>query len=277
MKKNNSVFVVIVLYGKEPQDCFPLQFLLANGHSFFSDYELLVYNNFNQINILPKNNYQVINVPENNFLSGAYNCALEQAVKSQKKWLLLLDQDAELTIDYLQELTRIFDMDTPENLGAIIPQIKSKNSFISPKIYFPLTGTHFFKKSIKKTGIYGKCFSAINSGAILDVETINEIGGFSSKYPLDGLDFWYFYQLHKRKKYVYVMSAVLEHNLSVFDYQTVDILRYKSILDSELRFCSELGRTAVFCWKLKIPLRAIKRLCSKNSNYTLLTLSYLFK
>jgi len=277
MKKNNSVFIVIVLYGKEPEDCSPLQFLLTNGHCFFSDYELLIYNNFNQINILPQNNYQVINASENNFLSEAYNYALEQAVKTQKKWLLLLDQDTELTIDYLQELIKIFDTDIPENLGAIVPQVISKKSFISPNTYFPLTGPHFFKKAIKKAGIYNNCFSAINSGTILDVETINETGGFSSKYPLDGLDFWYFFQLYRKKKYIYVMNAVLEHNLSVFNYQTIDVLRYQSILDSELRFCSELSWLATFFWKLKIPLRAIKRLCSKNRKYTLLTLLYLFK
>jgi GT2 family glycosyltransferase len=238
----------------------------------------LVYNNYNQINILPQNNYHAINASENNFLSGAYNYALKQAIETQKKWLLLLDQDTELTNDYFEELIKIFDMDTPENLGAIIPQVKSEKIFISPKKYFPLIGPYIFRNSIKKNGVYINCISAINSGTVLDVKAISKIGGFSLTYPLDVLDTWYFFRLYKEKKCFYVMDAVLEQDLSVLDYSKMTIHRYQSILNAELQFSKELRYVAVFLWKLKIPLRTIKKLLYRQERkYALLTLSYLFK
>ena len=278
MKKNNSIYIVIVLFEKELDNCLPLQFLLQNKQILSSDYELLVYNNSPETTILPDKNYDVFNARQNNMLAGAYNYALEQAIKTQKKWLLLLDQDTELTIDYFEELKKNFKTDIPEKIGAIIPQVKKHTHCITPKTYFPKFGPYFFSTAIKKPGIYNKCFLSINSGTILNIEIINEIGGFSSKYPLDGLDFWYFYQLYKKKVKVYVMNVVIEQNLSILDYSGMNIQRYNSILNAELQFCTELGLMAVFFWKLRILLRAVKNLYNnKKRNYTFLTLSYLFK
>lgn len=74
------------------------------------------------------------------------------------------------------------------------------------------------------------------------------------------------------------MNTVLEHNLSVLDYSKITIHRYQSILSAELRSTKEIGRVAVFLWKLKIPLRTMKELLMKQEKkFALLTLSYLFK
>jgi GT2 family glycosyltransferase len=277
MTDPNNLFIVIVLYKRKLEDCLPLQFLLQNTQYCSLNYELLVYNNSEDITISFNEKYQVFNATENNMLVGAYNYALQRAKEQNAKWLLLLDQDTKLTDSYLEELSRLLNSDISQ-LGAVVPQVKKDKIFISPKTYFPKIGNSFFVRPLKTAGISEKCFMAINSGTVLNVNAVDEIGGFSEKYPLDGLDHWYFHQLYKRGKCVYVMNSIIEQNLSVLDYTGMSVNRYTSILNAELQFSKELGSPALFLWKVKIPLRAIKRFFTKGAKgYVLQTLSYFFK
>ncbi len=275
---NNSLQIILVLYKTKIDNSLCYQSLLKCICKLKIDFELLIYNNSSEIIIPQREDYEVINAPLNDRLAGAYNYALKQAVETKKKWLLLLDQDTELTKEYFEELNQILESDESENISVIIPQIQKGKCFIAPKTYFPQLGYTFFTKQLRQSGFCSKCISSINSGTVLNTRVIEEIGGFSYKYPLDGLDIWYFYQLYKKGKKVYVMKTVLEHDFSMLDYPKMTIGRYKSIFDADLQFTKELGCLAVFLWKLKIPLRAAKRLCHKEQRkYALLILSYLYK
>ena len=277
-KNDNTGMILIVLYKLKPENCLPLQFILKNGYLHFLKFDLLVYNNSEEINIPLNENYLVVNAPQNDKLAKAYNYAWHCARELKKKWLLLLDQDAELTTEYFEELDQILNSEDTENVSAIIPQIQHNNAPFTPKTYMPELGHVFFTRPIKQSGIYHKCILSINSGTVLSIKAVEEIGGFSLKYPLDGLDTWYFYQLYKNRKNIYVMNAVLKQNISVVDYSQMTVHRYLSILNADVQFSKELGWIAVFLWKLKIPFRAIKRLLYKQERkYALLTLSYLFK
>jgi len=275
---NNSLQIVLVLYQTKIEDSLCFQSLLKYIYPLNLNYELLIYNNSPEIIILSREDCVVINAKQNGMLAEAYRYALQLAIKSHKKWLLLLDQDTELTIEYFEELNKILHSDISEKISAIIPKIQKGNHFIAPKTYFYKLGPSFFTNSVQKAGIYKKCFLAINSGTVLNAEAINETGGFPERFPLDGLDFWYFSQLYKNGKSFYVMNTVLEQNLSVLNGSAISTDRYASILNAELLLNRELGFLAVLLWKIKIPLQVIKRAFYKDKRkFTGLTLSYLFK
>ena len=275
---NNSLQIILVLYKTKIDDSLCYQSLLRCIYELKIDFELLIYNNSPEIVIPQKENCVVINAKQNDMLAGAYNYALHKATTLKKKWLLLLDQDTELTSEYFKELSNILNSNISERVSAIVPQIQKGKRFIVPKTYFYKMGPSFFLKSVKDTGIYSKCLISINSGTILNIETMIELDGFSYKYPLDGLDSWYFSQLYKRHKSIYVMNSVIEQNLSLLDYSTMTNFRYKSILKGELQFCRDLGHLAVFFWKLKIPYKIMRMIFSKNRrSYIPSTLLYIFK
>jgi len=70
----------------------------------------------------------------NHGLSVAYNVALEEALKLNKKWLLLLDQDTVFTKKYISEIISVDFSKIPNSVAAIIPKVVSlnNNNSISP-------------------------------------------------------------------------------------------------------------------------------------------------
>ena len=56
---------------------------------------------------------------------------------------------------------------------------------------------------------------AFNSGAVLRLSALDEIGGFDESFPLDYLDHTTFRQLQRKEHSVYVLHSTLAHELSV--------------------------------------------------------------
>ena len=167
--------------------------------------------------------------PSNKGIATAYNYGFEYAQKHQDTWLCLLDQDTVITEKYLEEVFPIIEKNDCV-CDAIIPQIKDEESIISPiftdkKGIVPLSGKY------SAANIMG-----INSGAILKIKFLEEIGGFNLEFPLDYLDHWLFFMLNKLEKTILVINCVLEHDLSVKHLKSVGNNRYYNILFYEKKF-----------------------------------------
>jgi GT2 family glycosyltransferase len=259
VKKNeNSIIIVIVIYNVNLEDCITFKTLINYISNSNLIYDLIIFNNSNEIKIPQNKSYKVVNSNENKKLSGAYNYALSYARENDKDWILLLDQDTELTEDYFSKLTLYFNS-TPLNseIVSIIPFLIENSKTISPhKI-----GLFNFKDSkVINPGIQHEHITAFNSLSLLNVEFMLSLGGFNIEYPLDMLDHWYYLQIYNCKKKVYVLDTYIEHKLSLSSYENnVSIERHRSILKAEKAFTKELGRTHYLLYKIKLTIRLISQ------------------
>jgi len=275
---NHSIQIVLVLYKTNLEDSLSYRTLCDSISVLSFNYELLIYNNSPEYIIKNKSNYIIFNAKNNEMLVGAYNYALQRAKDKKRNWLLLLDQDTCLSKEYFEQINMVINFN--ENIVAIIPMLQNTELHLSPISYYPLLGPWLVKMNINKTGfLRNKTINAFNSTAILSVNALEKIGGFSNEFPLDHLDYYIFYQLSKNGGYFYVMNVILQHNLSVLDYKNkMTSERYISIIDSEFKFSKLLGILSVITFKLKLILRIFKQLLlTERRPYIFITLKYLYK
>ncbi|MHB1936437.1 MAG: glycosyltransferase [Acidobacteriaceae bacterium] len=199
---------------------------------------------------------------ENRGLADAYNRAMEIARSEGFDWLLTLDQDTSLPVDFVSKLGAAVEFVTPvEYIAAIVPRISDRGRVISPNAlrygifpkFFP---SEFIGISLDKTT------SAVNSASALRVSALKSIGGYDPRFWLDYSDAVMYQRLQQNGMRVFVAGNILvEHELSVLDMKNkVSRERYEDILGAESAFWDEyMGKVA----GMALLLRFSYRLCYK--------------
>ncbi|MBS4213122.1 glycosyltransferase [Neobacillus rhizophilus] len=273
--------IVLVLYKKTPEESktfLTLKQTLFSNKNGFNQFELILYDNSPEKQEFNPLKYEGVHMsyvhdPRNLGIVPAYNHAWKIANENGSKWILLLDHDTELTQEYMNEVMDLADFS--EEIVAVVPKIMNENTMISP-VYSnslrPLLGDR------PESGIQENPVMAINSGAIIRIDFLNEIGGFNEEFPLDYLDHWLFYEIYAKGKKVWVLDSVLEHELSVMDYSRVSLKRYQSILESELNFYSNYKTELFSSFRKQLLKRFLKQVLTvKNKQIALHTLRQFFK
>lgn len=200
--------MVIVLYKILPENSSTIQSMLKFKHLWTKfKPQVLIYNNYSESYIESTADYEVVNAKQNDMLAGAYNYTLNIANKQNIPWLVLFDQDTEMTANYITELQDLVSLYASETTGIdiIIPRLFAKNIQLSPCEYNPKWFHALTDSPLAKQTICEKSMLAFNSGIVLRCSAINKIGGFSYKFPLDCQDHNYMYRLYKNKSKGYVM------------------------------------------------------------------------
>lgn len=140
--------------------------------------------------------------PENLGVSGAYNRAMAIAEAEGCRWLILLDQDTTLPEHYLSRMLQLTDeLESRDDIAAIAPFLTDKDCNISPRrlmfnrirqIRSPFEGVH-----------PGRVYAA-NSGTVIRVSALREIGGFNEDFWLDLSDVVAFHLLYERGRLLYI-------------------------------------------------------------------------
>lgn len=268
---NNSVLFILVLYKTTLQESITfttLNKLLPNN---VLPKQLFIYNNSSEISITNECGFVQV-ASKNNMLAGAYNAGLQYAQSHNFEWIILLDQDTKITSEYINAVQG-FICD-PKNAVAAVPIIENNHRILSPFWYDVQKGP-FARISHEKK--YNECLTAFNSGAILQVNFMIQLGGFNEQYPLDYLDYWYFHKIYLLQKEVTILPTKLTHSLSVLNYRdNVTKERYKSLLAAEKQFATQLGKQALFYYKFRLLGRCVK-LCIKMPQYIGITLRSVIK
>ena len=255
-----KILIVVVLYKTKVEDCELIPAIIQHKNLINAD--LYIHNNSTNYEIKKHHDYFVYNSEKNLMLAMAYNLALEFANEKGYDWLLLFDQDSKTDPKILfSEIKHNIN----KRYAAIIPIVKGRNGIhISPNIYNPKLGFAWGEKEIKSAGAYKNCIKSINSGSLLNVSYLNKIGGFDERFPLDGLDTLYFWKLYNANAEIFVTNAKLLQNLSVLDYSSMSIERYKKVIKAEYEVSKEMGVIPLILWLIKLPLRAAKRATQKG-------------
>ena len=161
-------------------------------------------------------------------------------------------------------------------LLRLSPLFRSGGIVVSPKrVWF------FGLKTFQKTprGIQNAEIASINSGTAIRCDFVRSIGGFSRAYWLDYLDHWLFRQIYAAGKKVAVSDCILEHNLSVHDYQrNIDLARYRSILAGESAFMTaHKSKLQIPVYLLRLLARSAKLAIQRQPDLALLTVAMIAK
>lgn len=252
------ITMVVVIYNTKISDSKTWQSVIINKEklSLAGISEILIYDNsyekqssLSDIGDIP---IMYVHDRRNLGIQVAYTKAFEIAQKNNSSWIALFDQDTKINKSYFDELISLGSSALKENksCAALYPQIYQDAKLLSP----------FLKEGVLETGFTHKFKHGINSASIISTMFLKEINGFSQAFPLDYLDHWLNYEMVKRKKKVYVMSAKLEHSLSVGDIKSVSPLRLKSILISEKKFQKMYKPTSMMRYYIQFLIRVIKYL-----------------
>jgi GT2 family glycosyltransferase len=273
------LFAVVVIYKTPPLASSTLQTLLASVENTSSDdldIKILVWDNTpggQNTGDLP-NQILYKSAPHNPGLAQAYNRAWEQAEAEGYEWLLTLDQDSSLPVNFLEKIAdRAREVSSDKTIGAIVPQVISDGRIISP-FRFVFGVPHWFVLGF--IGLSKKAAYAANSGAALRVSALHEIGGYDPMFPLDLSDTNLFHRLYKSGKRTFVAGNILvQHNFALLNkHSRMTIERYKeSLLDDCAFWDIYMGPIARVERIIRFAVRAYKdRSISKKSGFWKATL-----
>jgi GT2 family glycosyltransferase len=211
--------------------------------------------------------------------SGAYNYAMEFAEAGGYPWLLLLDQDTDISAEYLPRMLEYSQsLREQTEIGSVVPFIYSQGSLISPRILGWFNQIDRIPPTF--SGICrGKAF-AVNSASLMRVAALREIGGYSDDFWLDLSDVYVFQAMYRKGRYLYVAGDLaLQHSITSMDFDNdMTPERYRNFLAAESAyvdlFSSAPERAAHLIRLLARTLRQRRR--HRNRVFSELTLEYFY-
>ncbi|GGC99083.1 glycosyltransferase [Enterococcus wangshanyuanii] len=252
---SNSLVIAIVLYQTEFAQT-PSYSLLRKFLATEKSMHLFVYDNSPKAQedmLFHEHNVHYFHDETNLGLAVAYNAAKDFCIEVQGDLLLLLDQDTTIKASYIEKL---LGLTVTIDIGAYVPIVQSHGRQISPVL-----SEHYIGRSstFPEAGIYTEKIMSINSGTALPKETLRLLRTFNLEFPLDFLDHWLFWQLHRLQKKICVLDEHVDHELSVLDYSAVSLKRYESIIQAESLFYQKYEHDKFTEHKKHLLLRTIKQ------------------
>jgi len=234
-----KIFSLVVLYEQRIEVSETVKSILSNENTIcglFDQFELLIYDNSGnpqELNISTEIPITYFSDVSNSGLSSAYNFVFEKA-RSEFDWILLLDQDTELTNSFFWDLKKAMSHCSQlDDAVSIVPKMYYDGNLFSPAIV-RCGGTHKPVHS-KYTGIFlnGEIM-AVGSGISLKTSFIETIGGFTGLFRLDCLDRWIFHKIFKLQKKCYILPTQLKHQLSILNFKKyMNPQKYRNQINAE--------------------------------------------
>lgn len=247
-----EIMAVLVLYGRRAEDAAPwstLRTWLDNDKSRLRC--CLIYDNsptpLTDTAVLPNGAF-FVHDPANGGTAGAYVLAARDAAPAGCDWLLLLDQDTALPVDYLDRAAQA--VATAPNAMVLVPRIRHNDQLVSPAT---ITGSGTVRPVLDPHRAEGLP-TAISSGALVRRSTIADIC-FPPELWLDYVDHWLFLTVARRGGTIAVIDTDLSHDLSVRTPKTLSVTRLRSILTAERTFYLAFGGRA----RTMLPVRQLIR------------------
>ena len=217
---NKDILYIVVIYGIAKEDSSAWQSLQQHLTKEEMTQQVYVHDNSEH----------------NVYLAAAYNKGWEYATQHGFRYIVLLDDDACLTDEYITAVRRIAASGDTQTVWAPILENKDGQR-LSPR--------HRLGMKV-----------AFNSGLLLPVHVIREIGGFDTDYPMDYLDYRICYQLQQQGIKLCTLPVRMRHDLSLNDYSHISRERYLALLQAERRFAQDSHHMCRY--RLLLTARLIK-------------------
>ncbi|HEY1803790.1 MAG TPA: glycosyltransferase [Terracidiphilus sp.] len=236
------VTAVIVLYGMTPEESPAFHSLIearVEAAASRANVSIVLWDNspsWPSRMVLPEG-VAYFHDARNLGLAFAYNQALEIAFRQGSEWLITLDQDTTIPRDYLLSMASAArHYASHPDVGAIVPQIAVGRKRLSPNRFALNAVPQWFCSGFR--GIPDEPVFAMNSGAMVRMDALRQIGGYDLRFPLDYSDAVVFHLLHQHGKRVYIEGNLqLHHEFSMMDMnRLVSEGRYRRGLMTETAF-----------------------------------------
>jgi hypothetical protein len=223
---------------------------------FFLDH-VLIYDNSPQARTAPTETPGCVYIHDagNGGTAAAYARACTFAREAGIDWLLLLDQDTLLPFGFLEAASAAL-MNSPHQPYALVPWVFHGTCVVSPARVTSI-GT-IAPLQYEAPPPVARDLTAIASGSLLYVPKLASLMPLPNGLWLDYVDHWIFAQLRIRRLLVVVFDASLQHNLSVFSLESLNLSRLNSILSGEAAFLATLGIKARLVYPFRIAARVMR-------------------
>lgn len=183
-----NIFVLVVLYNKEPIDSASLRSLIGNEFSLnivvFNNGPKLINSNDDIFSELKKNHSITILQDLNNLpLSKIYNQFIYSSFIRGGEFFCIFDDDSKIPVDYFNSLSLSVDV--------YLPIIKNYNS----DIFYPSVNHQTIK--LEQSILLGDIVYSIGSGLMINKSVVGVFNSFSislfdERFSLYGVDFSFF-------------------------------------------------------------------------------------
>ncbi len=254
-----KILIVVVRYRTPLEDSAVMQSLdrcFAEDPALQQSFSALVWDNSPVPQTVPefpfRLEYQHTN--ENVGVSGAYNYAMELAKQRGDTWLLLLDQDTTLPTAFLASMRDHADRLMGESkIAAVAPRVLMDGISVSPKIMSRWGGAT--DPAPEFQGTVMREMILMNSGLLLRVSALRQVGGYSMDFWLDFSDRYVCHLLAKRGFGAWLAGELkLQHHVSLMAGEgATSATRYANLMGAQDAYFSlykSLPRNVVFCIRL---------------------------
>ena len=204
---------------------------------------------------------------ENSGLSRAYNHAARFAVSNGYDWLLTLDQDSSVPLNFLVRITEIAGaIENDLSIAAIVPLITEGGKMHSPYWFFGGVLPRYYPAGENRVSTHDTY--AFNSASTLRVSTLREVGGYNPWFWLDYSDGYIFRQFHRHGKRVYIAGDVqVSHDFASTHLETqVSLDRYRNMQLAESAFWDlEMGTLAGMERTYRLARHSLSQFLSQGS------------
>lgn len=255
----SRILIVVVRYRTLLEDSAVMQTLarcFAEDSTLAETYSTLVWDNSVELQAVPTLPFplEYRHTGANVGVSGAYNYAMEQASQRGYSWLLLLDQDTTLPAGFLtgmRDYARRFEADG--KIAAVAPTVLMGGIPVSPKI------TSRWGASVDPEpdfcGIVEREMIMMNSGLLLRVAALRQVGGYSMDFWLDFSDRYVCHMLSRQGFHAWLANDLrLEHHVSLMGGEgSTSPARYENLIgaqDAYFTLYKSLPRNVVFFLRL---------------------------
>ena len=182
--------------------------------------------------------FDYIHSERNRGVSGAYNEAMKIAERAHCDWLLLLDQDTIVPDGFLGRMLEYsHTLREDVEIAAVVPTIWVDSRYVFPR---RVCFNHTEACEPAFSGVPEVECTAANSGVLMRISALQEIGGYSEDFSLEFSDVYVFHQLHRVGKKLWIAGDLkLDHRMTIFEYDgDLTPERYLRFMEAEDAFIS---------------------------------------
>ena len=234
VRSNGRVLAVLVLYGRRPEEAvsWPTILSLLGRDGPLQLAHCIVHDNSPERRAIlaPTTGISVCWTPENAGTAGAYAGAANAIGTHGCDWLLLLDQDTDLPLDYLDRAALV--LGEQPDAAALVPRVWHGRVLVSPATIGKGGGVRPAAMPMAHAGIP----TAISSGVVMRRAAFASVPPFPRAIWLDYVDHWMFLSLARNGSAIGLIDADLQHDLSVRTPAALSSARLAGILAAESAF-----------------------------------------
>lgn len=283
-KKESKILILVVNYNLSIKESKTLINLKNNKNLILDNWTIFCWDNLplNSNLKIFKQEFEgikkvYIGSKKNESLMNIYNNAIEK-YKDEYDYLILLDNDTDITEDYLNEIKDLVNQNTKLNL--ILPKIINQNIVYSPQLSFPtkIKRRKFFDK--EEYGLKSsKDIFAINSGMVIATDYLKKTNfKYDERLKFYGTDNYFINNYEKNEEQFYMMKTIINHSFSMHEKEQLEkiLWRFEDYLNGSMVMLEKYKKIEKLIFLLKlIKMTIIKTKEHKTLKFLLILIKKL--